>query len=281
MTNALVSVTSEAVLISNIKVSSPTGLKLNTWRAYTLREVDLFAQSTYKHAVLLTTLNIYSRFSLRALGSPFGSPGVCWCSTHPVSPWGLVVRAKTPYRHLQSRIIPGQIAQPIWLACFPPASCKSSSSHHTNPVLCSSMAPEEAVMQREHVLPHTLPMPSCASMARMAGRARLVEPKAVGVHSLQLLHISLPFLSRKAGKQREPFPAITPSWQTAKPGITWSLHRLPRKSPAELYHNSHLKRVCQNYVRFTTAAASMIGAVGWARPAQKWHLLNKPTASAG
>lgn len=36
MTNALVSATSEAVLISNIKVSAPTGLERNTRRAYTL-----------------------------------------------------------------------------------------------------------------------------------------------------------------------------------------------------------------------------------------------------
>lgn len=147
--------------------------------------------------------------------------------------------------------------------------------------LCSS-APRLPRRQQwgEWVLPHALPVHSWASVTRRAGRARLAEPKAVGAHSLQLLHISLPFLSRRAGKQREPF--LAPSWQTAaKPNVACSLHRLPGKSPAELYCNSHLKRICQNYARFTTAAASTIRALGWARPAQKWHLLNKPTASEG
>lgn len=66
----------------------------------------MFAQPTYKHAVLLTTLSLYSRLSTQSPGQPFGSSGVCSCSTHPVSSQGPVCKAKTPCRHLQSRIIP-------------------------------------------------------------------------------------------------------------------------------------------------------------------------------
>lgn len=74
-----------------------------------------------------------------------------------------------------------------------------------------------------------------------------------------------------------------PSFSSITTDCSWAccLHRLPAKSPAELYHHSHLKRVGQNYFGFTTATASTIWAVGWVRPALKWHLLNKPTASAG
>lgn len=129
----------------------------------TLREVDLFAQSTYKHAVLSTTSNIYSRLSLRALGREFRSLLVT-DSSSLISGTG---KAKTPYRHPQSRIIPGQIAQPIWLSCFPPARCKSCSSRHADPALLS--LPRQ---WGEGVLPHASPVQSCASTARRAGRVQ-------------------------------------------------------------------------------------------------------------
>lgn len=107
----------------------------------------------------------------------------------------------------QSGVIPGQTAQPFWLACFPPACCWFSP--HTTPAQCSA-APRQWDQESG-----TCPRLSCASTARRAGRARLADPKAAGAHSLQLLHISLQFLSRRAGKQRKPFPASAPSQQTA------------------------------------------------------------------
>lgn len=142
--------------------------------------MDLFAQSTYKHAVLSTTLNIYSRLSLGALGGPFGSWGVCWHLPNPVSSRGLIVRAKTPYRH------PDRSLSPFgWRAFHPPAASYKPRAPQ----------PQEA--------------------ARRAGP----------IHSLQLLHVSLQFLSRKAGKQRQPFLALLLD-TAAEHNVACSLHRL-------------------------------------------------------
>lgn len=106
----------------------------------------------------------------------------------------------------QCRLIPGQTAQPFCLVCFPPACCWLSPHPTAGP--CSPQAPkamgsgERGASSRQ----------SCASRA---GRARLAEPRAAGAHCLQLLHVSLPCLSRRAAEQREPFPASAPSQQTA------------------------------------------------------------------
>lgn len=79
-----------------------------------------------------------------------------------------------------------------WLAFHLPAASSVLTPHQP-----SALQPQGNGIRR-----WTCPRQSCASTARRAGRTRLEDPKAAEVYSLQLLHISLPFLSEGLGSKR-------------------------------------------------------------------------------
>lgn len=215
-------------------------------------------------SVLSTTGSVQTRLSLRALGSPCGSSWVCWCSTHSVSSWGLAVGTKTVQDNSWidcSVFLAGLLSTCLLLVL---------SSHPTSPVPCSPKAMGSG----------DGPAPGRAVPAQPGG---LGEPGWKTPKQQRFIPFSCSTSHshsfQKGWEVKGTFPSF--SSITTDCSFTCCLHRLPGKSPAELYHHSHLKRVGQNYIGFTTAAASTIWAVGWVRPAQKWHLLNKPTVSAG
>lgn len=73
----------------------------------------------------------------------------------------------------QPRVIPGQTAEPFWLACFPPACC--SFSPHTTPAQCPAAPRLPRQWDQES---GTCPRQSCASTARRGWESQAGRPQS-------------------------------------------------------------------------------------------------------
>lgn len=150
--------------------------------------MDLFAWFTYKHAVLLTISNIYSRFSPRALFELLLWGAHEFAGAHLMAGPGSLSKDTL---QMQSRTIPWTDCSALLSVCLPTCLLRAPSLHHTHPV---PTAPEEVSGTAAS------PRAARAELCQEAGRAGL---EAAGVHSLQLPPRSLLFLSTKAGQPRK------------------------------------------------------------------------------
>lgn len=179
--------------------------------------MDLFARFAYKHAVLLTVSNIYSRLSPRALFELLLWGAHEFAGAHLMAGPGSSSE-DTP--QMQSRAIPGQIAQPFCPSAFPPACCEPP------PRTALTLCPQHLRRCRGQQRPRVLPERNCARRAGLEA----------GVHPLQLPPRSLLFLSTKAGKQRKPVPDGAVLMDVAKANAACGLPggaQLSQKGPAE------------------------------------------------
>lgn len=172
-----------------------------------------------------------------------------------ISTRGLAVRAKTPCRCMQSRVIPGQIAQPPCPSAFPPACCKPP------PRTALTLYPQLPRRRRGQQRPRVLPERSCA---RRLGELGWHSSRQQGFVPSSCPTDFCHFFLQRLGSKRKPLPDGAAPMDAAKPGAACGPRGLPggarlsqegpaepggaQQSPAVL---SHLRRapsrLCQGY----------------------------------
>lgn len=183
----------------------------------------MFAWFTYKHAVLLTISNIYSRFSPRALFELLLWGAHEFAGAHLMAGPGSLSKDTL---QMQSRTIPGQIAQPFCPSAFPPACCEPP------PCITLTLYPQLLRRCRGQQRPHVLPERSCAR-----------RPGELGSRQRGFIPSSCPpdlccFFLQRLGSQgsKAPVPDGAVLMDVAEPDAACGLPggaRLSQKGPAE------------------------------------------------